>query len=485
MASGSPQKYTSRQLKMYAVPKLWRAGDLRYKLKPVQWEMHAAIEASNAMSYIIKCSRRLGKSFYLANRGTMRCLKQPGAIVRYGAPTNKSLKTILHPIMRTITTDCPNDLMPRWSVSDSAYYFEHKINGKIIPSAMYASGLNAGHAESLRGNYCDEFLIDEAGTVDDLTYVVKDIAMPQLLDASGIIVQGRRIILSGTPPRTPAHEFTALCDKAFLEGNISVYDIYAADYPVETIEKFKKEAGGENSTTWKREYLAQDVVDENYALIPEWDSRHIQEPGVDDKFQFYHKYESLDIGVRDLTVALFGHYDFLRATLYIHKEVVVSGPQMTTELLARKIREAEEQAFGRNPKVYKRVSDNELLLVNDLRILHGINFSVTDKGYLEEMINEVRIWVNAGRVKVDPSCKQLIGCLHKGIWNERRDEFERVPEYGHFDALASLMYLIRNVDRTTNPIPIAYGRSEQATFFPDYVKQNKNRDTIKKIFNKK
>lgn len=465
---------------------LWELGDLRYKLKPCQQQMDADINSWPGLKYVIKCSRRIGKSFYLVSRGTSRCQRQRRAIVRYAAPTHKALKTIILPIMRKVIEDCPAHLRPRWSSGDSAYLFPNE-------SVMYLSGVNSGHAENLRGNMTDEFILDEAGTIDDLQYLIEDIAMPQLLDMDGRIVDGRKLIISGTPPRTPAHEFTQISRQAQLEGNYSHFTIYDGGFPPEIIEIFKKEAGGEESSTWKREYLAMDVVDEDMALVPEWKESYVQEPTVDEFFPYYQKYVSLDIGVRDLTVALFGWYDFSRATLHIVEEVVLSGPSMTTERLARLVQESEARLVAMGPKcrtpvpgqglIHKRVSDVDLLLLNDLRALHGLYFIPTDKGKLEEMVNEVRIWVNAGRIIVSPRCKQLIGCLSYGVWNENRTDFDRVPEFGHFDALASLMYLVRNVDQNMNPIPKNYGKSEDDHWIPPEDSANSNREKIRKAFN--
>lgn len=455
---------------------LWNLGDICYKLKPCQQQMHLDIEASPGFKYVIKCSRRIGKSFYLVSRGTMRCLRQRGAMVRYAAPTQKSLKTIIQPIMRQIIEDCPDNLRPRYSASEGAYVVDK------MESMMYMSGLNAGHAENHRGNKCDEFIIDEAGIVDDLDYVVKDIAMPQLLDMDKKVIVGRKIIISGTPPRTPAHEFTRIARQAQAAGNYSHFTIYDGGFSPEVIEEFCREAGGPEASTWKREYLAEDVVDEAMALCPEWRGEYVQEPLRDEYFQFYHTYESLDIGVRDLSVCLFAHYDFRLAKLFVHDEVVMNGPSMTTLRLAEAVKTTESQLFGARP-LYKRISDKDLLLLNDLRALHGLYFNPTDKGYLEEMVNEVRIWVGSGRLIVSPRCKQLIGCLGYGVWNERRDDLDRVPEYGHFDAFAALMYLIRNIDQKTNPIPHDYNKPKEDWWYPEENPAHKNRDKLKKAFN--
>ena len=38
---------------------------------------------------------------------------------------------------------------------------------------------------------------------------------------------------------------------------------------------------------------------------------------------------------------------------------------------------------------------------------------------------------------MDPKCKELIGCLESGIWDNHREAFEESEVYGHYDALAA------------------------------------------------
>ncbi|NBW17366.1 MAG: hypothetical protein EBR82_56240 [Caulobacteraceae bacterium] len=463
---------SNREVESALIDLSWRAGDLRYKFKPAQLKMFNDIYESKNIKYVVKCARRLGKTYLLCCIAVMQCLNRNGAMVRFAAPTSKALKKFIIPIMNAITSDCPDDLKPQFKESQNVYQF---YNG----SEIHLAGVNNDNADSLRGTFADLFIIDEAGFVDNLKYLIDDVAFPQFLDPNGTVVKGRRLIISSSPAKTPAHEFTEIAQKAEAEGCYSHFDIYWGGYPKDTIEMYKQEVGGEDSTTWKREYLALDVVDENYALVPEWKDTFASEVVPDDRFQFYQKYVALDIGVRDLTCALFAYYDFSKACLFVMDEVVMNGPQMTTERLALAVKEKETSTF-RHHKVHRRVSDVELLLLNDLRALHNLYFSPTDKGRLEEMINEVRIWVNAGRVIIDPKCEHLLGCMRYGVWNEARTEFDRSVKYGHFDGLAALMYLIRNIDTRTNPIPIGYGKTEADYFFTE-TEQNSNKQAIKKM----
>ena len=96
------------------------------------------------------------------------------------------------------------------------------------------------------------------------------------------------------------------------------------------------------------------------------------------------------------------------------------------------------------------------------------------------MVNEVRLWINDGRVVVHPRCKYTIGCLDNGIWDKAHKEFGRSATFGHFDALAGLCYLIRHIDVNTNPIPRLYGLDTQKHHIPYEQQKSKNYQVLEK-----
>lgn len=411
------------------------------KLKPVQQQIFKQFLESSERTSVFHCSRRLGKSYLLCVLSVIFALKKSNSQIRYASVTQKSVRKIVHPIFKEIFDSIPHKYRGKWSTLEGAYIFG---NGSMI----HTSGVSLGHVDSLRGTATDLALIDEAGFVDDLDYLINSVLMPQLLT-----VEGSRMIMASSSPISPAHEFCEYILKSKVEGTYHSYDISQGGYPAELIAEFCKEAGGENSTTWRREYLNEIIVDDDYAIIPE--SKNLT---VVNEFphyvKAYHKYDSMDIGIRDLTVILFAHYDFKRAKICVEREYVVNGPQMTTPIVADSVKRIERELWG-TAEPYKRISDNNnLLLLQDLGLLHGCHFIPTSKDSLEAMVNEVRIWVNAGRVEVHESCVTLIESIKYGYWNDQRSDFGRSKTLGHFDALASLMYLIRNIDVTTNPITV-------------------------------
>jgi len=433
---------------------LWRRGEIRWKLRPVQEKIYNHLRESDSLKEVINASRRIGKTHTLCTIAIEAAMKKPGAQIHFGFPSQRALKKVIQPIFRYIIRDCPADYKPQYQASDFAYYFPR------TDSLVHLSGLNAGHAENLRGNASDLAIVDEAGYVDDLDYVVQDILLPQCLTTEG------RIIISSTPPPTPVHEFVDFAHKAKEEGTYSEFTIFDSGYPDHIIQKFMKESGGAESSTWKREYLCQFVVDQDLAIIPEFDEKKHTLPWERTALWPYYKcYVSMDIGVRDFTVVLFGYYDFMKAALFIEDELVMKGPTMTSDLLQRAIKAKEAIWFkDKTPDQILRVSDdNNLILIQDMGYLHQIPFNPTTKDNLDAMVNELRVWVGNGRVNLNPRCAHTIGCLKYGVWDinkQRKREFARSKVYGHFDGLAALVYLVRNIDQYTNPIPADLHMSE-------------------------
>lgn len=428
-----------------AIELAWKRGRLEYKLYPYQLPLYytlwEAIENPLCLKYYMNCARRFGKTTIMLMVAISFAIKHPQSQIRFAAPTQKNLKKILHPIFKWITQDCPKHLRPRYMSQDQVWVFP---NG----SEIHVSGTDNGHYENLRGTTAHLCLLDEVGFIDDLDYVMRSVLMPQTLTTGGTT------LMASTPPKTPAHDAYAIAMECEASGWYKKYTIYDnKSLSQSTIDKFAKEAGGFTSTTFKREYMGQFIVDQELQIIPEWNSEYILNTIPDEYRKYYHNYVSMDLGVKDFTAVLFGYYDFRRAKMIVTDELTMAGAAMTTLTLKDAIIEKERDNFGNLP-VYRRVADNNnLLLLQDLGSMHQIHFAPTNKDSLDAMVNEVRMFVNEGRLHVDPKCTMLIGCLKYGIWDAKHKEFGRATVYRHFDHLASLIYMIRNLDQSTNPIP--------------------------------
>lgn len=444
----------------------WRDADLSYKFWEVQKRMAEVLTSGGSLKKVLNCSRRLRKTSTALTKSIELGLKKERAKIRYNAPTQKMLRKIVHPIISLICEDAPIDRKPIWKAQDGLYLFPE--NG----SELHIAGANNGHEDDSRGTEADLCVVDEAQMITNLKYLVNDVLMPQLITTGGWLW----MLL--TPPKTPVHE----CQEYVLEakGNkcYAEFDIHESEYQPEVIDQFCKEAGGRESTTWKREYLCQFVVDTNFSIVPEWRDELVQEYQPDQFYRFYQRYEGLDIGVRDLTVDIFGVYDFMQAKLYLLDEVVLSGPQMTTVKLAQMVKDKEKALWG-DVKPHLRISDNNnLILLQDMGQLHGLHFLPTTKDTLEAMVNNLRLWVGSGKVVISPKCVQLIGSLKYGVWDDKRKNWEHSHVYGHFDALAALMYLVRYIDVAFNPIPRDFGVNADQQFVPEKRQTNSNGDAL-------
>ncbi len=426
---------------------LWRVGELRWLFDANQAGIYDQWVTSGARRFVLNCSRRLGKSYFLVALAIQQGLRVPGSSIRFACPTAKQAKTIILPLARKVLATCPADLRPEFVAQDLCFYFP---NG----SEIHVSGCDAGNAERLRGTDCHLALVDEAGSISDLEYVVQDILLPQTLTTDG------RLLLASTPPRTPEHPFVKrYITDAVARGAYAHRTIY--DNPRlrdHQVREYQEEAGGATTTTWRREYLAEIVIDESRAVLPEFTYHADRVIAEVERPSHFDAYVSMDVGFQDLTAVLFGYWDFAEARLVVEDEVCLR--RMTTDDLARAIRAKEAQLWpGLTP--YRRVSDTDLIVINDLTRLHGLRFSPTRKDEKEVQVNQTRMMLGSlpPKLLIHPRCTTLVAHARGAVWNDGRTAFERIGsdslngEIHHFDAVDALVYLVRNLDRSRNPFP--------------------------------
>lgn len=461
-----------------AIHQLWQLGELSWKLKGNQKKVyHHIVNNSKDIDCILIC-RRFGKSFINCLLAVETCLKTKNAIVKYACPEQKQVKTTIRPIMREIFKDAPPELnlADIWKEQDKVYRFP---NGSEIQIA----GTDKGNAENLRGGYANLCILDEAGFMTDLDYVVNSILLPTTDTTNG------RLILTSTPNyKDPNHEFHEIFIMPFeAEGRLIKFTIY--DSPMVDDAKRQKilerYPGGELNSKFRCEYLCEIPKNSELTVIPEF-TKEMQEMLVTDKIlmpSFYDSYVSMDVGFRDLTVALFGYYDFKNARLVILDELVMNGPEMTTDKLAIEIKHKEKLRFydelsDEIQAPYLRVMDNDLKLINDLSVTHGISFIATEKDGKEAAVNTLRIWIHSKKVVIHPRCKHLIYHLSWAQWDKNRKEFKHLKDSidktirgGHADALDALIYMVRNVMESKNPYPESYGKLHGEGVFKSMFKK--------------
>ena len=460
-----------------AIRQLWKIGNLDYKRHSSQLNMKEYISEASKQIVPILASRRLGKSFEVLLEAVELCNSKEFAIVKYICPKLKMVKTIVNLNMRIILEDCPDEMRPEWRENDKIWLFP---NGSEIQFA----GTDNGSHEGLRGGSAHLCIVDEAGFCDHLEYVIKSILRPTILTTGG------KIIMISTPSKSSDHEFI---QKYVLPlqraGTLMLLNIH--DNPMltpETIEELKLDyPTGDQDPHYRREYLCEIIRDKDSVVIPEFDPKKEMEiVKAMERPPFYDAYTSGDVGFRHLTVYLFAYWDFKKATLVVEDELVMNGPEMTTEKLAQRIKEKELKNFSTvndagdtvaHP-MYMRVMDNNLIMMNDLNKLHNLPFLATDKDNKEAQINNVRMMISNNQIVINPRCKHLIYHLKGASWKagnsanrvfaELSDTLDHSVRGGHADALDALIYLVRNIVRTKNPYPKNWGLPQGDDVFFGY-----------------
>ena len=458
-----------------AIDILWERGDIAQLLMhSSQMDMYSQFKNSTVMKFVLNCARRWGKSWGLLVIADETARKVPNAQIMYAAATGKAVRKIIRPILKKIWKTCPENLKPQWKTAEQCYVYP---NG----SELHVAGTDQGNSENLRGTHSDLAIVDEAGFVDELHYLIQDILLPQTMICNG------RILIASTPPRTPGHEYVDFYLEAVARGACSEKTIY--DNPLvdeDKITEYMAESGGEDSTTWQREYLAKFVTDLETQILPEFRgevvdiiAQAVKRP------EFYDSYVSMDVGFEDLTFLLLGYWDYTNDRLVIEDEIVLQGAtEVRTDYIASYTKNMELDLWGEKSP-YLRVSDQNPILLNDLSGSYGINFQVTDKDEKEAAINEVRLLITQDKLRIHPRCTSLLAHCKYGVWDKRRKKFQRTRAYGHFDGVDSLVYMVRNLRKEKNPYPQPQHSAYTEWFNPDLNSTlGHNAKTLQEMFKK-
>lgn len=254
-----------------------------------------------------------------------------------------------------------------------------------------------------------------------------------------------------------------------------------------TVEEYKA------SDIYQREHLAKRVVDKTLVVMGEdWTSARESALVEVPRPQFFDGYTVLDMGGVDPHGVLFGYWHFEKNWLVIEDELLFRDG-CNTEELAQAIKDKEAELWGADrwdgtlrlfqdkaeeshlnalpswlrERVRKveaaplqplmRVCDNDIQIARDLSTLHGLSFVPTAKTDKRWYVNEFRILVRQGRVKVHPRCRNLDRHLRTTIWtNHRMADYKRkAGEHG--DLLDCAIYFARNVRKGRNPTPADWG----------------------------
>jgi len=416
---------------------LWRRGDLSWKLDPHQKQVSDLLAENKSDEVLFLCSRQFGKSYLNLIYALEFAIKNPRAIVRIAAPTLKQCASIVDDNLNHIIRDAPAGLIKRHK-SDYRYNLS---NG----SSLRLGALERAHVDSLRGGNAKLVIAEEGGFVsnDDYAYAVTSVIAPQLLRSSG------RLIHVTTPSDEPEHYIhTETLPKCEINGSLfrrTIYDNSALSE--EQIDRAAKLCGGVESEAFKREYLVQIIRSLDMTVIPEWADAYVE---AFEYPQYATTITSMDTGgVQDKTVALVCFYNFQTGeTCFVDERVFDSNTASSDYMLELQHMESLY------PNISDRYADAPGQLLIDLRFNHNYFARLPLKDDWQASLNDFRIRVGSGKVKVHPRCSFLIATLKGATFNKQRTDFARTKALGHMDAIAAALYANRMLDRNKNPYPV-------------------------------
>lgn len=453
---------------------LWAVGDLSWLLDSNQENIRHAVHSSKSKYYVIECARRLGKSFLMCVMAVEAALKAPRQRILYAAPTNKDAIEIVTPLLEEILDTAPFKV--KYDKNQSKWVFP---NGSQI--RLFGCD-NKTKANRGRGSGAHLVLVDEAGFVPVLDYVLHSIVAPQTLTTRG------RVVLASTPSDEPDHPFTNLAAKAEEGGYYVRKTIYEnprlTDEDVQkyiaddaailgfTVEEFKE------SDIYKREFLALRAIDTNLVVLPEWDGV----TSIEVRPRFYDAYVAFDAGGVDPHALLFGYWDFEQQQLVIEDELFLRDNEDTSEIIEY-VKGKEGILWGvdkwdgtlranepadvltaspSNKQPYLRVSDMGSPKL-ELRV-DGVLFMPTKKTEKRAAIDAVRVLFRQKKIKIHPRCKNLIRHIRTTMWlNEKQRDYRRTKSGEHGDLVDCLIYMVRNLRRTKDPTPFGWGDPDPET----------------------
>lgn len=452
--------------KLQVMHELFRRGELSWILYPHQRKVYDKIrevlasEDVEMNSYVIDCARQYGKSTIMFLISVEECLRYPNRTVVFCGPLKSQVNEIVDGnTFSVIFKNCPSNLIPKHQ--DSALVFE---NGSRIRLA----GTDQKNYNNLRGGMAHTIFLDEAGFLSDLDTGVIPVVTPMTKTTNG------KIIFASTPPDTLDHPYIEILREHDESGLISTFTIWDDKSLTEQqLQKIINQCKGRETTLFKREYECKRIVESSMQVIPELIEEMSERLKItkaykeEDLLQYWQKYVVADTGVKDKTAVIFAHYNYRSKKVIVEAELDLQGHEYNTSRLATMIKEKvlelwPDMTYRKNIRYI--ADSNNLVVIQDLNVIYHLPFIGTTKGRLDEMVQKVRDWVYDERILFAPEATEVLNCARFAIWAKNRNEFARSVKYGHYDALASLTYLIRNVDEVSDNVPMLLGKDPNTHF---------------------
>ncbi len=444
----------------------WRAGSLRYKLLDdlTQLALYEEIKACPSGEYVTEGARKLGKSYLHGVIVLELALTNPGKQVNWLTATKMACRGTLLPILQEISDDAPPECMGRYDGENSRWLLPNGAFVKLVGAETRQD------VENSRGPSSIATVADEAGFIALLEYALDGVFGPQMRRVRRVpgTFVGMTLLVS-TTPYAPSHYFCKRADMAAVMGHYRKLTIYNSGW--ETLEQIEAYIASEAAkkgltvdafkatSTFRREYLSERVIDEENVVFPEFHRErehvvreHVRPPGF---ARYVQKRVSVDPGMSDKTGFLVGYVDFANQLGVIEAESLLSRPN--TETIAKESRRLELETWGEveDRTVSRVIDDTHGRMVLDLWDLQHIRFNQAVKNDRDASIGLARTRLQQHRIIISPKCVQLQKQLLEAVKDGSKKDFARNDD-GHFDLAAAFMYWGRGLDFTTNPYPAEF-----------------------------
>lgn len=447
-----------------------------------------------------KVSRQRGKTF-TALMWALEDMATETFSGVYLAQTQGNAHAIVSGFLQTLEPTLP----PEWDV--------RFVDGSL----RFASGSELGvfgtdndQYRRRRGNAVKRVILDEAAFYADLL-AVEQVYVPQLQTTRGV-----GMYLS-SPPLSPAHPFNDRCRAARAKGRY-VHDTFWSNPRIdhESVIRGEMERRGLTreqllaSTEFRREYLAEDVTEEERQAIPAWNPQRAAALVGDWPMpQHFDAYEGHDGGLTgDPHASLLAVHDPASNSLLIVDELELRSAVTTHQAWSDRVKELERHHFGTDrwegtllgakdfmegmndvpeflrPSIsdnaprqpYLRVGDPAQNICRDMTVDYGLVVLPTEKHEKALDLDLVNQLIVDGRLRIHRRCGRLIEQLATTIWDKQRRRFERTQK-DHGDLVDCLRYIVRNVrwHRDCRPPPPSFFEQQRKATSYEEVTRRRSR----------
>lgn len=468
----------------------WRRGDLRWKMDRMQVVLYDFFKGLTQKQGVVEGARKLGKTFAFGSIALETAQQNPGKQINWTKGSIIASEKDFVPILEEISADAPPDCKGE---------YDWGLHRWVVPNGAYIQIFSCEtmkECEKGRGPSSILNIIDEAGFIDLVTYLVDSVFSPQLRRVKRAVGSFVGLtLLCSTTPYTPVHPFCAIADAAAATSSYAKRTIYDSGFesPAEIEQYIADEAAKKNmsveafkaTSTFKREFMSERVVDADKVVFPEFSQELVLDgwPVLSAKglpltiadhvvrewqrpigfHQFIYKRTAGDPGgTRDPTGILAGYVDFTHAKVVVEGERLL--PRPNTKDIFDAVVELETELWGPAPdppagqpyldrsRITRAFDDPTGRVTLDLWELHKLHCAPAVKNDRNASIGLIRTMAVAGTLVINPRCVKLMHQLKTSLSNKERTDFERNSE-GHCDLAATLMYFVRDLSLTTNPYP--------------------------------